>query len=151
ATRITGRIPELAPDGHIEIEATAVAQGNAVRDYMTATPLVDSVGAALTAIQVSGEVNSEFRLNIPFTTDKEPRAWGWADLKRNHVEIDAPPMMLDSVSGRIQFDNDVVTAAGLSAQLLKQPISFDFKGENAQQGYAVNIDLVGDWDIKPLT
>ncbi|MCG6283580.1 DUF3971 domain-containing protein, partial [Vibrio diabolicus] len=116
-----------------------------------ATPLVDSVGAALTAIQVSGEVNSEFRLNIPFTTDKEPRAWGWADLKRNHVEIDAPPMMLDSVSGRIQFDNDVVTAAGLSAQLLKQPISFDFKGENAQQGYAVNIDLVGDWDIKPLT
>ncbi|EME3968008.1 TIGR02099 family protein [Vibrio fluvialis] len=151
AKRITGRIPELAPDGHIEIEATAVAQGNAVRDYMTATPLVDSVGAALTAIQVSGEVNSEFQLNIPFTTDKEPRAWGWADLKRNHVEIDSPPMTLEAVSGRIKFDNDVVTAAGLSAKLLDQPISFDFKGESAQQGYAVNIDLVGDWDIKPLT
>ena len=72
AKRITGRIPSLAPDGHIEIEASAVAEGNAVRAYMTATPLVDSVGAALNAVQVSGEVTSEFQLNIPFTRDKEP-------------------------------------------------------------------------------
>ncbi|MGC9458361.1 DUF3971 domain-containing protein, partial [Vibrio genomosp. F10] len=35
AKRITGRIPELSGAGHIEIEASAVAQGNAVRDYMT--------------------------------------------------------------------------------------------------------------------
>ncbi|WP_165312371.1 YhdP family protein [Vibrio ziniensis] len=150
AKRITGRIPSLAPDGHIEIEASAVAEGNAVRAYMTATPLVSSVGAALNAIQVSGEVNSEFQLNIPFTRDKEPRAWGWADLANNHVDIDAPPMMLDSVSGRINFDNDVITAAGLSSKLLKQPISFDFRGESSPQGYAVNIDVIGDWDVKPL-
>ncbi|ASF98933.1 TIGR02099 family protein [Vibrio anguillarum] len=151
AQRITGRIPELAEGGHIEIEASATAQGNAVRDYMTSTPLVDSVGAALTAIQVSGEVQSEFQLRIPFDSEQEPRAWGWANLNNNHVEIDAPPMVLEGVSGKIEFDNDVVTAAGLSADLLTQPIAIDFKGENASQGYAVNIDVVGDWDIKPLT
>jgi len=150
ANRITGRIPSLAPDGHIEIEASAVAEGNAVRSYMTATPLVDSVGAALNAVQVRGEVVSEFQLNIPFTSDKDPRAWGWADLTGNHVDIDAPPMALDNVTGRINFDNDVITAAGLSGQLLKQPISFDFQGESTSQGYAVNIDVIGDWDIKPL-
>ncbi|MCV5276614.1 DUF3971 domain-containing protein, partial [Escherichia coli] len=66
AKRITGRIPELAEDGHIESEAKATAPGNEVRDYMMATPLVDSVGAALTALQVSGPVYSEFQLNIPF-------------------------------------------------------------------------------------
>ncbi|CAH8227758.1 putative exported protein [Vibrio aestuarianus] len=151
AKRITGRIPKLAPGGHIEIEATAIAQGNAVRDYMTSTPLVDSVGAALTAIQVSGEVQSQFQLNIPFDHDREARAWGWADLNSNHVQINAPPMTLDGVSGRIEFDNDVVTAAGLSAELLTQPISVDFKGENVPQGYSVKIDALGDWDIKPLT
>ncbi len=150
AKRITGRIPSLAPNGHIEIEASAVAEGDAVRSYMTATPLVDSVGAALNAVQVSGEVVSEFQLNIPFAHDKEPRAWGWADLIGNHVDIDAPPMALDSVTGRINFDNDVITAAGLSGKLLKQPISFDFQGESTNQGYAVNIDVIGDWDVKPL-
>ncbi|MBW3697227.1 TIGR02099 family protein [Vibrio sp. T187] len=148
--RITGRIPDLASDGHIEIEATAVASGNAVRDYMTSTPLVDSVGAALTALQVSGTVNSQFQLNIPFNPDIEPRAWGYADLLGNHVEIEAPPMTLENVTGRIEFDNDVVTANGLAAELLEQAISVDFKGENDGLGYAVGIDVLGDWDVEPL-
>lgn len=150
AQRIVGQIAQLASDGKLDISAAVAGQGNAVRDYMTATPLVDSVGAALTTIDVSGLVNSEFQLSIPFDSDKDVRAWGWADLKQNHVEIDTPPMTLEMVSGRIHFDNDIVTAAGLSAQLLEQPISFDFKGESAQQGYNVAIDLVGDWETSPL-
>ncbi|MGR5133963.1 YhdP family protein [Vibrio alfacsensis] len=150
AKRITGRIPELAEGGHIEIEAKASAPGNEVRDYMMATPLVDSVGAALTALQVSGPVYSEFQLNIPFDTDKDARAWGYADLKSNRVDIDAPPMTLENATGRITFDNDVVMASGLSAELLKQPISLDFRGENAGQGYNVTINTLGDWDVGPL-
>ncbi|EJG1696562.1 TIGR02099 family protein [Vibrio parahaemolyticus] len=150
AKRITGRIPELAEDGHIEIEAKATAPGNEVRDYMMATPLVDSVGAALTALQVSGPVYSEFQLNIPFDMEKDARAWGYADLKDNRVDIDAPPMTLEKATGRIQFDNDVVTTSGLSAELLSQPISLDFHGESADQGYNVTINTLGDWDVEPL-
>lgn len=101
AERITGRIPELAELGHIEIEAVASAQqGNAIRNYMMATPLVDSVGAALTTIQVKGPVRSEFQLNIPFHSGAEPRAWGFAELSNNAVDIDTPPMSLTSVSGK---------------------------------------------------
>lgn len=150
ADRITGRIPYLGEGGHIEIEAKATASGNAVRDYMTSSPLVGSVGAALTALQVSGDVSSEFQLNIPFDSDKEARAWGYADLNENHVEIEAPPMVLENTTGRIEFDNDVVTANGLAADLLKQGISIDFKGLNDGPGYAVDIDVLGDWDVKPL-
>lgn len=149
--RITGRIPVLSGDGHLEIEAKAKGKGSAVRDYMTASPLVDSVGAALTAVQVSGDVNADFQLYIPFSGDSTPsRAWGFAELSNNHVEIDAPPMTLEQVSGRVEFDNDVVKATGLSANLLDQPINLDFQGQNAGKGYAVNIDAVGDWKTPPL-
>ncbi|MGR5501123.1 YhdP family protein [Vibrio sp. DNB22_10_4] len=149
--RITGRIPELRGDGHLEIEAKAAGKGSAVRDYMTASPLVDSVGAALTAVQVSGDVTADFQLYIPFGGDDTPsRAWGHADLSDNHVEIDAPPMTLEQVSGRIEFDNDVVKATGLSANLLDQPINLDFQGQNASKGYAVKINSVGDWSTAPL-
>ncbi|MDE1515794.1 YhdP family protein [Vibrio sp. dsl-7] len=151
AERVTGRIPELAEFGHIEIEAIASAkQGNAIRDYMMATPLVDSVGAALTTIQVKGPVRSQFQLNIPFHSGAEPRAWGFAELADNAVDIETPPMSLEAVSGKIEFDNDRVSAAGLQARLLNQPVSIDFKGEEAKRGYAVNIDLLGDWEVKPL-
>lgn len=150
ATRITGRIPSLASDGHIEIEATASAQGNAVRDYMTATPLVDSVGAALTAIQVEGEVASEFQLRIPFSSQSEARAWGYADLNNNRVNVKTPEITLESVKGRIEFDNDVVKASKLKAQLLEQPVKLGFLGANAGKGYGVGIDIEGNWNIKPI-
>lgn len=149
ANRITGRIPELAENGHIEIEASVEGDGDKVRDYMMASPLVDSVGAALTAVQVDGLVSSKFQLHIPFH-DFNTRAWGYADLNNNHVIIDAPPMELDKVSGRIEFDNDIVEAAGLSARLLDQPVAIDFDGESSNAGYNVGIDVLGDWEIKPL-
>ncbi|MGF1750246.1 YhdP family protein [Vibrio cionasavignyae] len=149
--RITGRIPELRGDGHLEIEAKAAGSGSAVRDYMMATPLVGSVGAALTAVQVSGQVDADFQLYIPFSEDPTPsRAWGYAELKDNHVEIDAPPMTLEKVSGKIAFDNDLVNAKGLSATLLDQPITLDFDGQNSGKGYGVNIDAIGDWTMAPL-
>ncbi|WP_038146620.1 YhdP family protein [Vibrio nigripulchritudo] len=149
ATRITGRIPELAEDGHIEIEAIANGEGDAVRDYMMATPLVDSVGAALTAVRVKGDVNADFRLKIPFD-GSDTRAWGWARLPDNQVEIETPSMTLSNASGRIEFDNDVVRSSGLSADLLGQPVSLDFNGQTQGKNYAVGIDVVGDWDVQPL-
>ncbi len=151
ARRISGRIPELVEDGHIEIEATASGSGKAVRDYMMATPLVDTVGAALTTLQVSGPVKSSFKLKIPFDVDIDPRAWGYADLKGNTVNIETPAMTLNNVGGRVYFDNDVISASGLSAKLLDQDISLDFNGEAADAGaYHVGIHVVGDWDVDPL-
>ncbi|WP_272897859.1 YhdP family protein [Vibrio sp. vnigr-6D03] len=149
ASRITGRIPSLSENGHIEIEATAKGKGDAVRDYMMATPLVDSVGAALTAVQVKGLVDADFQLKIPFD-GSDTRAWGWAKLPDNQVNIKTPSMTLSNASGLIEFDNDVVRSSGLSAELLGQPISLDFLGQTQSKNYNVNIDVLGDWDVQPL-
>ncbi len=149
AKRITGRIPSLSSSGYIEIEAKAEGEGDAVRHYMMATPLVDSVGSALTAVQVKGLVDSEFQLKIPFD-GSETRAWGWATLPANRINIKTPSMSLSNASGRIEFDNDVVRSSGLSADLLGQPVSLDFLGKNQGNNYSVNIDVLGDWDVQPL-
>jgi uncharacterized protein (TIGR02099 family) len=151
ADRITGRIAYLGAGGYLELDAKASAEGNAVRDYMMATPLVDSVGAALTTVQVQGTVNSEFQLKIPFTSKQQVRAWGYADLPGNTVHVKTPEMLLRKAKGRIKFDNDLVSSAGISALLLDQPVSVDFIGESQSSGYAVDIDLVGDWEPGPLT
>ena len=151
AKRITGRIPRLHSDSQIELKAVATGKGQAVRDYMTSSPLVDSVGAALTTVQVSDDIYSEFQLKIPLSKGKHTRVWGYAQLPGNHIEIESPPMVLEKAKGRITFDDDVVGASGLSAILLDQPVSLDFSGESQKAGYMVDIDVVGDWDAKPLT
>lgn len=151
ADKVTGQIDPLGPGGAVEIKAKASAKGRAVRDYMMATPLVNSVGAALTAVRVAGDVKSEFQLTIPFDSEQESRAWGYADLVGNHINIETPPMELEAAKGRITFDNDVVRSSGLSAKLLSQPVSIDFEGEGLDSSYAVGIDILGDWDVEPLT
>jgi uncharacterized protein (TIGR02099 family) len=150
ATLIQGQIPVLGSDGHIEILAAATANGRSVRDYMLATPLVDSVGATLTTIDIDNRVNAQFQLNIPFNESKESRAWGYAKLLGNDISIATPEMYLKNAVGSINFDNDVVSTTGLIADLLGQPISLDFSGEQQQKGYAVDIDIIGDWEAEPL-
>ncbi|WP_194091373.1 YhdP family protein [Vibrio hibernica] len=149
AQHISGKIPSLDPDGHIEITAKAKADGKDVRNYMMATPLVDSVGATLSAVQIDGPVSSTFKLNIPFNGDKA-RAWGYADLSNNPIAVQSPPIELTNATGRIDFDNDVVKSKGIKANLLEQPISLDFTGQNKGKGYGVDIDVLGETSLTRL-
>ena len=149
ATRVTGRIANLSEDGKLTIRATANGSGKAVREYMAATPLVDSVGAALNSIQVDNRVDALLRLDIPFNGD-DVRAWGYADLANNHIELQSPNILLTNAKGRIEFDNDVVKASGIKASLLGQPISLSFTGEAQSDFYSVNIETKGKWKISPL-
>lgn len=149
ATRVTGRIANLAEDGKLTIRATANGSGKAVREYMTATPLVDSVGAALNSIQVDNRVDALLRLDIPFTGE-DVRAWGYADLANNHIELQSPNIVLTNAKGRIEFDNDVVKSSGIKASLLGQPISLSFNGEAQSDFYSVAIETKGKWKISPL-
>lgn len=148
ASRVTGGA-ELGENGHLKLTVDVAADGEQVRDYMLATPLVDSVGAALTTVQVSGPVSSRFKLDIPFD-GSDVRAWGDATLSGNAVVLDAPPIPLDNVSGKIVFDNDVVKADGLKASMLEQPIELGFSGRSVADGYRVDVDFGGNWQAEKL-
>ena len=149
ALSIKGGIAHLTADGHLKLKAKVEGPGSAVRDYMTATPLVDSVGAALTTIQINGPVKSDFQLDIPLNGNT-PHVRGYADLDNNLVHVKTPAMDLTSVTGRINFDGDVVNSKLLTGKLLGQPIKLNFSGENGSKAYDVKIHLDGDWQVKPL-
>nr|WP_309225239.1 YhdP family protein [Photobacterium ganghwense] len=148
ASRVSGAA-ELSDKGHLKLAIDVAADGEQVRDYMLATPLVDSVGAALTTVQVSGPVTSSFQLDIPFD-GSDVRAWGKASLADNQVMLDAPPIPLERVSGDVQFDNDVVQGKNLTATMLGQPVTLGFDGHSVAKGYRVDVNFGGDWDIASL-
>jgi uncharacterized protein (TIGR02099 family) len=151
ATHIVGDIPRLMPDGHLDIDAVANGDGIAIRDYMMSSPLVDSVGAALTSVEVNGNVDASFKLHIPFDfTQQDVRAWGVAKLSNNEIELQSPPMEIKQVSGDIVFDNDVVTGKALSGILLGQRISLGFNGKSNSKGYQVHVASKGVWDVSKL-
>ncbi|KHT62599.1 membrane protein [Photobacterium gaetbulicola] len=148
ASRVTGDA-ELSGDGHLKLTVDVAADGEQVRDYMLATPLVDSVGAALTTVQVGGPVTSRFKLDIPFD-GSDVRAWGSAELADNQVQLDAPPLFLEGATGLISFDDDKVSAEQITANLLAQPVSVGFTGNSVADGYRVDVALDGDWQVEVL-
>ena len=149
ASRVTGDA-ELSSDGHLKLTVDVAAEGDQVRDYMLATPLVDSVGAALTTVQVSGPVTSRFKLDIPFDGEEDVRAWGSAELPGNQVQLDAPPLLLEGATGTIEFDDDKVSAEKITANLLAQPVNVGFSGNSVAEGYRVDVALDGDWQVETL-
>lgn len=151
AQHIKGEIPRLVKSGHLDIEAQASGDGLAIRDYMTSTPLVDSVGAALNTVQVNGDVSSRFNLHIPFDfkTDKV-RAWGKAHFNKNRVEIQAPPMTVTQLSGDLTFDNDHIEAKSLSGAILGQKTTLGFNGRSNAKGYQLHVSSRGTWEVSKL-
>lgn len=148
ASRVTGDA-ELSSDGHLKLNVEVAAEGEQVRDYMLATPLVDSVGAALTTVQVGGPVTSQFKLDIPFD-GTDVRAWGSAELTDNQVQLEVPPLTLEGAAGTINFDDDKVSAEKITANLLSQPLTVGFTGNSVADGYRVDVELGGDWQIETL-
>lgn len=137
------------PDSYLDINASLAATGSAVRQYMLATPLVDTVGAALTHVQVDGLVNADLGLDIPLNGE-QPHAEGRVRFTGNQVSIQAPDMQLDNLSGELAFSDDTLTTRSMQAQWLGQPISLGFSGETVEAGYQLDLDLDADWDVVPL-
>ncbi|UTM57654.1 TIGR02099 family protein [Photobacterium sp. CCB-ST2H9] len=148
AQRVTGDA-WLHPDGHLKLDMEVGAQGELVRDYMMATPLVDSVGAALTAVQVEGPVNARLLLDIPFSGELV-HAKGEAILDNNDVTIESLALPLSQVKGKIEFSDDQITAQNMTAYWLGQPLTVSFDGASAASGYQVSVDLDGVWQIPSL-
>ncbi|WP_242633206.1 YhdP family protein [Candidatus Photodesmus blepharus] len=149
-TRIIGVVPFLNKSDYVDIEMSIVASGNEIRDYLLISPLAQTANSAFNVIQISGDIHSTFRINIPFNIKDKIKVWGYADLNNNHINIGMLSTTLESVSGRISFDDNVVKASRLSANLLNQPILFDFLSKKSEGNYQVGIDVLGKFDVKRL-
>lgn len=149
ATSLEAVIPHLNGQGHIELQAKLEGEGQAVRQYMAASPLVETVGAALNTVQVDGLVKAGLNLNIPFN-NKESKVAGYALLDGNPIHVTKPDMQFSDVKGRIDFLNDVVTAKKLNATWLNQPVVIAFNGKKTAKGYQVKLNNKATWDLVKL-
>lgn len=151
ANYIKGFVPELAEDGKLLIDANVKAlQASGVREYMLASVLADSVGAALTEIEVTGAVTSEFKLEIPFNTEHEVKAKGWVALANNTVSLPRVDLHLTQTSGKLFFEQEQLWGSEFNTHWLQQPLSVSFQGKPSKQGYQVDVQTQAHWQPQAL-
>ncbi|MEM5498622.1 YhdP family protein [Paraglaciecola mesophila] len=146
---LSADIPDLDVGAVLTIDAKGSALGTQVNELMKRSSLASSLGKVLDEVQVSDALNVDLNLVIPLS-GQDVVASGVVHLADNRVYVPRVDINLTHAKGQVSFKNEVVDMSGLQAQLFSQPVKVDFSGRQRKEGYLANIDLQGDWKVKPL-
>lgn len=143
ATNLTAVIPDYSQD-KLLIDADIHGPGSAVGPYFKATPLHDSLGAALDELQLTGDVGARLHLDIPFTGEMTT-AQGNVRLANNALYIKPLDSTVKGLTGSFDFHNGNLRSGPLRGQWFNQPLALDFTTHEGSKNYAVGVNLKGDW------
>lgn len=147
--RILAAIP-VYQDQKLYLTADIQGTGSEVYTYLNDSPLRNSVAAALEQVQISGEVSGNLRLTIPLNKESMVEASGHIQLDKNDILIKPVNLMLEQASGRFDFTNETLTSQTISANWFNQPVSLNFKTQNYENRYQIDVDLGGKWSLSKL-
>ena len=148
-TDLSANIPEFTANAVLNIDANAQASGQQVTNLILQSSLADTLGKTLQQVKVSGPLKTQLNFNIPLT-GKKVAVKGKVLLVKNQVELPNLNILLQQTDGTVSFINNKITASGLKAQLLGQPINLTFAGAQEEKGYQTDINVRGDWQVIPL-
>lgn len=146
---LSAKIPELAENAVLTIDASAKANGQQVTDLMLKSNLADTLGKTLQQVKISGALKTQLNLTIPLSGD-ELVAKGKVFLAKNTVELPSLNVLLEQTNGSVSFINSKITGSGLEALLMQQPIKLELAGTQEEKGYQTDINIKGNWQVTPL-
>lgn len=146
---LSAKIPKLAANAVLTIDADAQANGQQVADLMLQSSLADTLGKTLQQVKVSGSLTTQLNLFIPLSGE-DLVASGKVFLAKNKVEVSSLDILLEQTKGTVSFVNNKISSSGLRAQLLQQPIQLALNGSQQDIGYHTDISVRGDWQVTPF-
>ncbi|MFT7053417.1 MAG: hypothetical protein ACJAU1_000973 [Psychromonas sp.] len=153
--KLTAEIDHLNPNGILTVNAEISEDAQKISDYLKASPLKESVGKALSVIEVEKKLTGALALTIPFNRKvQDSKILGTIQLAKNNVNIKLAEdliLPLKNIQGEFSFINGNLTANNLQGQLFSQPIQISFASKEQQDRYHVDADLSGNWDLDELT
>lgn len=146
-TGVEAAIADLAGEGVLTVDASFTkTQPQLVRQLMNASPMQDSVGATLDQVIISGPIDGDFSLILPLATPEDVIAKGHVDFKNNAVALQTPAMNFKQVNGRLDYNNDVITATGVKLDWRGMPLTINVTAQQKTELYNVNIETLGQWE-----
>jgi len=117
-----------------------------VANLMAQSPLKNSVGSALENLQISGDIQGEFHLNLPLNATENVVASGLINFADNHIALQTPRMDFAQVNGQLSFENNKITTKNLSLNWQSLPLTLTVDGNDNADYYDTHIALKADWD-----
>ena len=148
---LRAQIPSLSGNSMLSINAQGVADSKDVTRLMLQSSLANSLGSLLdTKVLVNGALSTDLLIEVPLDKPASTRASGKVEFSDNQINLPTLKLALDKATGTLTFDNELIQAEGLSAQLLGQDILVDLSGEQVDRTYSLDVNATGNWDVEPL-
>lgn len=149
ASNIDVVIPRLHVDSHVSIKAEASESGDDLTELMLNSSLSETLGKALTQLPIDNTLNTDVDLFIPLR-GRDIVARGGIDFDNNQLTVKSAGIVLEQLSGRLLFENEKLTAEGLTANYLDLPTRFDVEAAQVDDEYRLDAQIAGAWPIKGL-
>ncbi|MBL4765561.1 MAG: TIGR02099 family protein [Colwellia sp.] len=116
-----------------------------VTNLMAQSPLKESVGTVLAQLQVSGDINGEFHLNLPLNATEQVLASGVINFIDNNIALQTPRMNFSQVQGQLSFENEKLSTKNVTLNWQNLPLKLAIKGLDKADYYDTNIAITADW------
>lgn len=150
-SNLSATIPSLAKNALLTINSKGDASASDVTALMLDSSLANSLGRVLDKnVLVSGELQTDLKLLIPLSDAQNTRAIGTVYFDGNGINIPAVNLSFNNAIGQLSFDNENISITDLTANLFGQTVQTSLLGSQGKQSYNLDLDLLGNWDIKAL-
>jgi uncharacterized protein (TIGR02099 family) len=137
-TRNRGRIGEISfgnaearmedmRTGVLNMSASESVEFNQMLSFLRASPVSEAIGPTLNKINGQGMLNSEFQLLLPARKLEDYKLQVDVEVADAEIGLDGLDFGFSKVAGALTVQNTKVRAAGLTAQLLDEPVTIDIR------------------------
>lgn len=145
-TGVQAAIDDLGLEATLTIDTLIQASSaDNVAKLMNNSPLKSSVGSVLQRLQVKGDIQGEFHLNLPLMATEKALAQGQINFVDNEVYLQKPQMQFSQVNGQLNFENEKITTKNLSLNWQDLPLTLTVNGNDTVNYYDTTINLNADW------
>lgn len=127
-------IRQLRGAAPVEIEGEVDGGFADMLKLLSETPLQKRFAPFVDAVEVGGNVVTDIRLKIPLKKRDQFEVNGKLKLADASIKVKPADLTAEKIEGELQFDEQQVTASGLKAHLLGQPVSVDITPKVTKQG-----------------
>ncbi|HSW93199.1 MAG TPA: DUF3971 domain-containing protein [Gammaproteobacteria bacterium] len=125
--------------------------------FIQNSPLRQTVGKNLQAVELSGPMQLVLNLSVPLNHPDTVKVTGDTTIANAVLKLPVWQLMMDQLTGTFHFTEDSLTASNMTAQLFKRPVTLNFvtahpKGKSGfvtanLQGTLSTADLVAWLDV----
>lgn len=151
-TNIKAFIPDMGADVmKLDIDGTISGKTqNKLKYLLTAPQLKAKYERGLSDLRTTGNSDLDLDMTLSIGNDVDANIKGNLELKNNTLELVQIPGLMDSINGKVSFDNSVFKGEGIKANLLAQAVDVNVKTLKKGEQEIVEYKAVGKFNAKSI-